>query len=151
MDQGEKADFPVFGVAVGDAPVLEKPTLRVAVLLILAVWCSCRFYYFAFNVIGRCVDADYRFSAFLSFARYLISRRRRGPCGIWTRRAKAQRLHTPGCGGRPRSAELFGADQQDNYEEYQDSEGDHHDSKKNLLFPWALARYYDLILDRNEI
>jgi hypothetical protein len=58
--------------------------------------------------------------------------------------------YIPLAAGIPRSAELFGADQQDDYEEYQDSEGDHHDSKKDLLFPWALARYLDLILGRNE-
>jgi hypothetical protein len=58
---------------------LEKPTLQVAMLLVLAVWGFCRFYYFAFYVIERYVDADYRFSGLLSLGRYLISRRRREP------------------------------------------------------------------------
>jgi hypothetical protein len=54
----------------------ERPTPRVALLLILAVWCFCRFYYFAFYVIERYVDPNYRFSGLISFARYLIRNQR---------------------------------------------------------------------------
>ena len=57
--------------------ILERPTLRVALLLILAVWSSCRFYYFAFYVIERYVDPDYRFSGLLSLGRFLIWKQRR--------------------------------------------------------------------------
>jgi hypothetical protein len=58
---------------------LERPTLRVALLLMLAVWCFCRFYYFAFYVIERHVDPNYRFSGLLSFARYLIRKQQQKP------------------------------------------------------------------------
>jgi hypothetical protein len=57
----------------------ERPTLRVALLLILAVWCFCRFYYFAFYVIEHYVDPTYRFSGLLSFARYFFRRQRQKP------------------------------------------------------------------------
>jgi hypothetical protein len=57
----------------------EHPTRRVALLLILAVWCFCRFYYFAFYVIERHVDPNYRFSGLLSFARYLIRKQQQKP------------------------------------------------------------------------
>ncbi len=50
----------------------EHPTPRVALLLIIAVWCFCRFYYFAFYVIEHYVDPNYRFSGLLSFSLYLI-------------------------------------------------------------------------------
>jgi hypothetical protein len=50
----------------------EHPTFRVAVLMVVAVWSFCRFYYFAFYVIEHYVDPDYRFSGLLSFARYLF-------------------------------------------------------------------------------
>jgi hypothetical protein len=60
--------------------VLEKPEIKIVVLLTIAVWCFCRFYYFAFYVIERYVDPSYRFSGLWSFAMYLLSRRdRRGP------------------------------------------------------------------------
>jgi len=55
----------------------EHPTLRVALLLILAVWCFCRFYYFAFYVIEHYADPNYRFSGLLSFARYWIRKQRK--------------------------------------------------------------------------
>jgi len=56
--------------------LLEDPTLKVACLLALAVWCFCRFYYFAFYVIEHYVDPGYRFSGLWSFARYLWLRRK---------------------------------------------------------------------------
>ena len=57
---------------------LEQPTLKVAVLLAVSVWCFCRFYYFAFYVIEHYVDPGYRFSGLWSFARYLLAKRRPG-------------------------------------------------------------------------
>lgn len=55
----------------------ERPTLRAALLLMLAVWCFCRFYYFAFYVIEHYVDPQYRFSGLLSFARYWVRKQRK--------------------------------------------------------------------------
>lgn len=57
--------------------LLEAPTLRVAVLLAIAIWCSARFYYFAFYVIGRYVDPTYRFAGLLDFAGYWVRHRRK--------------------------------------------------------------------------
>jgi hypothetical protein len=56
--------------------LFEHPTLRVAVLLAVAVWSFCRFYFFAFYVLEHYVDPGYRFSGLLSFTRYVISRKR---------------------------------------------------------------------------
>ena len=67
--------FLVLGVLSGLLVVLEQPTLKVAVLLCLSIWCFCRFYYFAFYVIQHYVDPGYRFSGLWSFARYLLSKR----------------------------------------------------------------------------
>jgi len=57
----------------------ERPTLRAAVLLIIAVWSFCRFYYFAFYVLEHYVDPAYRFSGLLSLARYLLRNPGRKP------------------------------------------------------------------------
>jgi hypothetical protein len=54
---------------------LDSPSLRTAVLLALAIWSFCRFYYFAFYVIEKYVDPSYKFSRLISFVKYLLQRR----------------------------------------------------------------------------
>ena len=67
--------FLLGGVLASGLLLGELPTLKVAVLLAIAVWCFARFYYFAFYVIERYVDPGYRFAGLLDFARYLMRRR----------------------------------------------------------------------------
>lgn len=67
--------FLLIGILSALLLILEQPTLKVAVLLAIAVWCFCRFYYFAFYVIEHYVDPGYRFSGLWSFARYLVQKR----------------------------------------------------------------------------
>ncbi len=67
--------FLLVGLLASALIVLEHPSLKIAALLALAMWCFCRFYYFAFYVIEHYVDPGYRFSGLWSFARYLISRK----------------------------------------------------------------------------
>ena len=57
--------------------LLEVPRLKVAALLAIALWCACRFYYFAFYVIEHYVDREYRFAGLGSFLRYLLFERGR--------------------------------------------------------------------------
>jgi hypothetical protein len=59
--------------------LLEQPTIKVAALLGLAVWCFARFYYFAFYVIEHYVDPGYRFAGLWSFARYVWQHRSATP------------------------------------------------------------------------
>jgi hypothetical protein len=54
----------------------EHPTLRVAILLVLAVWSFCRSYYFAFYVLERYVDPTFRFSGILSLAHHILQTRK---------------------------------------------------------------------------
>src|SRR6266851_5889890 len=68
--------FLLIGLFASVLLFLEQPTLRVAVLLAIAVWCFCRFYYFAFYVIEHYVDNTYRFSGLWSFGRYLVQKRK---------------------------------------------------------------------------
>ena len=67
--------FLVIGILSAVLLVLEHPTLRVGVLLAICIWCFCRFYYFAFYVIEKYVDSQYRFSGLWSFAYYLFRRK----------------------------------------------------------------------------
>ena len=55
---------------------VECPHLKTVVLSALAIWCFCRFYYFAFYVIEHYVDPNYRFSGLWSFFLYLCSRKK---------------------------------------------------------------------------
>jgi hypothetical protein len=67
--------FLATGTLAAALLIAEHPTLRVAALLILSIWCFARFYYFAFYVIEHYVDSDFKFAGLLSFARYLLRRR----------------------------------------------------------------------------
>jgi hypothetical protein len=66
--------FLVIGLLSSALLILEVPTLRVAALLCISVWCFCRFYYFAFYVIEHYVDPTFRFSGLIAFTRYLLTR-----------------------------------------------------------------------------
>ena len=68
--------FLFIGIAAAILLFLDSPTLRTAVLLVIAIWSFCRFYYFAFYVIEKYVDPGYKFSGLISFARHLFQRRR---------------------------------------------------------------------------
>lgn len=68
--------FLFIGITAAVLLFLDAPTVRTAILLIVAIWSFCRFYYFAFYVIEKYVDPGYRFSGLFSFARYLFRRRR---------------------------------------------------------------------------
>jgi hypothetical protein len=65
--------FLIVGFLSSGLLIFEHLEIRTAVLLGIAVWCFCRFYYFAFYVIERYVDPSYRFSGLWSFARYFFS------------------------------------------------------------------------------
>ncbi len=67
--------FLFMGSAAAALLILESPSVRVALLLALAVWSFCRAYYFAFYVIEHYVDPGFRFSGLGAFARYWFSRR----------------------------------------------------------------------------
>jgi hypothetical protein len=68
--------FLLAGIVASILLILEQPTLKVGLLLALAIWCFARFYYFAFYVIEHYADSEYKFSGLLSFGRYLLGKRR---------------------------------------------------------------------------
>jgi hypothetical protein len=68
--------FLFAGLIAASALILENPSLRTIALLVIAIWCFARFYYFAFYVIQHYVDPQYRFAGLWSFAQYLMKSRR---------------------------------------------------------------------------
>ena len=67
--------FLILGTLASILLVLELPSVKVVVLLALAIWSFCRFYYFAFYVMEKYVDSTYRYSGLLDLARHLVRRR----------------------------------------------------------------------------
>jgi hypothetical protein len=56
--------------------LVEHPSWKVALLLALAIWAFCRFYYFAFYVLERYVDPTFKFSGLGSLVKYLCKSKR---------------------------------------------------------------------------
>lgn len=67
--------FLILGFLGGSILLLRSPNWTSGALLVITVWAFCRFYYFAFYVIEKYVDSDFKFSGLLSFSRYLLRRR----------------------------------------------------------------------------
>jgi hypothetical protein len=68
--------FLLIGTASAVLLFVDNPKWQTAVLLVMTIWSFCRFYYFAFYVIEKYVDPGYKFSGLISFARYLLQRRK---------------------------------------------------------------------------
>ena len=68
--------FLLVGLLSSILLLMQRPEIKVALLLGIAVWCFCRFYYCAFYVIEHYVDSTYRFTGLWSFARYILRRSR---------------------------------------------------------------------------
>jgi hypothetical protein len=62
-------------IAAAGLVLLESPTLRTALLLGVAIWAACRFYYFLFHVLERYVDPGLRHAGLLALVRAVRSRR----------------------------------------------------------------------------
>ena len=64
------------GITAAALIILEHPTIKTALLLVAAIWCFCRFYYFAFYVIEHYVDPGFKFTGLFDFAAYLVRGKR---------------------------------------------------------------------------
>jgi hypothetical protein len=72
-----KGGLFVLGGALASGEILiELPTIRVAALLLIAIWCFARAYYFVFYVIEHYADPGYRFAGVWSFVGYLWRKRK---------------------------------------------------------------------------
>lgn len=59
--------FVLCGALSAGLILVDSPSLRTAMLLILSIWCFARAYYFAFYVIEHYVDGDYRYAGLGDF------------------------------------------------------------------------------------
>ena len=66
--------FLVLGIFSASLLLCLVPEIRIAVLLAISIWAFCRFYYFAFYVIEKYVDGNFKFAGLVSVAAYLLRR-----------------------------------------------------------------------------
>lgn len=64
--------FGFLALFAGGILLYEQPNVRVALLLSICIWASCRFYYFLFYVIEKYADPGFRFAGIGSFIRYRL-------------------------------------------------------------------------------
>ncbi len=69
--------FLLSGILAAALLIAEAPTLKIGLLLGLAIWCFCRFYYFAFYVIEHYVDGEFNYSGIFDFVSYLLRSKKR--------------------------------------------------------------------------
>ncbi len=67
--------FVVIGLVSAALVILENPTLRTALFLVLTIWAFCRAYYFAFYVIEHYLDPGFKYAGLWDFARRAGRRR----------------------------------------------------------------------------
>jgi hypothetical protein len=67
--------FLLLGLFAASILWLDLPTWRTALLLAITIWAFCRAYYFAFYVLEKYIDPQFKFSGLWSALRYLLSRR----------------------------------------------------------------------------
>ena len=66
--------FLFAGIVAASVLLGENFSIRTAFLLGVAIWCFCRFYYFAFYVLERYVDPSFKFSSLWAFGVYFWKR-----------------------------------------------------------------------------
>ncbi len=68
--------FVVIGLASAGMLLIQTPTFKTGLLLVLAIRAFCRAYYFAFYVLERYVDPHFRFAGLWSLVEYMLKNRR---------------------------------------------------------------------------
>ena len=69
--------FLLCGLISAALLIADSLQWKTAVLLCIAVWSFCRFYYFAFYVIQHYVDDEFRFTGLVDFAKYCLKNKER--------------------------------------------------------------------------
>lgn len=78
--------FGIIGLTAGAIIIIQAPMITTVVALLLCIWAFCRLYYFAFYVIEKYVDGDYRYAGLTSFVRYMLKKKQgKGSAGTATK------------------------------------------------------------------
>ncbi len=66
--------FVVLGTLAASLLVARDPAVSTVLLVAVTVWAFARAYFFAFTVIEKYIDPDYRFAGLFSAARWIVRR-----------------------------------------------------------------------------
>ena len=66
--------FLVIGIVSAGLILAESLRLKTALLLALTIWSFCRVYYFAFYVIERYIDPNFKFAGIFSALSYMLQK-----------------------------------------------------------------------------
>jgi hypothetical protein len=67
--------FLFLGLIAGGLILAESPDLRTLVLLLIAIWGFCRFYYYLFYVLEKYAGRERRYAGILDALGYLLGRK----------------------------------------------------------------------------
>ncbi len=67
--------FLLLSLFSGGLLICFSPDWVTVVLLLIAVWAACRFYYFAFYVLHHYADSNFKYSGLWDLMRYLLGKR----------------------------------------------------------------------------
>lgn len=67
--------FLLLGLLAGGLLLMRDPAWETVLLLVVAVWAFCRFYYFAFYVLHHYADPSFKYAGLVSLVRYLLQKR----------------------------------------------------------------------------
>ncbi len=70
--------FLIMGLTSAGLLWVETQTLKSAILLALVIWAFCRAYYFAFYVLEKYIDPQFRFAGLGSLVLYILQHRNKG-------------------------------------------------------------------------
>jgi len=69
--------FALIALTTATLILAEMPTAKLAVLLTMLVWASCRFYYFLFYVLERYIDPTMRYAGLVDLLMGMRQRRQK--------------------------------------------------------------------------
>ena len=72
--------FVVLGTLAASLLVARDPAVSTVLLVAVTVWAFARAYFFAFTVIEKYIDPDYRFAGLFSAARWIVCRTKARRC-----------------------------------------------------------------------
>ena len=67
--------FVIAGMLAAGGILMEAPSVKILLLLGIAIWSFARAYYFAFYVIEHYVDRGFRFAGLWDFLKYLVRKK----------------------------------------------------------------------------
>ena len=73
--------FLLVGLLAGGAILLESPRLQTLLLLLIAIWAFCRFYYYLFYVLENYAGRDRKYAGIFDALKFILHPKNRDQAG----------------------------------------------------------------------